>query len=211
MTYTGVACFWLEPTGRGRVGLRRFTFSGRGHDCPKRKDGGHDASKLTRRFASAPWTKDADGHVSLKGVPRKLVPSRSSASWPRKCSACGGPFGRGAEWQSFWALEYVRGDTGEKVYMRNVHGREYAGALMHVPWYEGAGREWHKVQDRGDGIILGAVCPNGALWVIDAEATGGGFWERTGDPRNPSTLTVSPSILAGDYHGFLQGGRFTDG
>lgn len=209
MTYAGVPCFWLEPTGRSRIGLRRFTFSGRGMDCPK--GGGHDASRLTRKLFEAPWTKDVDEHVYLEAVPDELIPRRGSSSWPFRCEACGGRFPRGSEWQAFHALEYVRSDTGETVCSRHTHGRELAGALFHVPWYDGAGREWHKVRDRGDGIILGAVCPNGLLWVIDAEATGGGHWERTGDPREPATLTVTPSIAAGDYHGFLTAGRFTDG
>lgn len=69
---------------------------------------------------------------------------------------------------------------------------------------------WYPCEPGPDGIKLMAALPNGLLWCVDGQATGGGGWTRTGDPRQPETLTCSPSIVAGDYHGFLQGGRFTD-
>lgn len=200
-------CFWLEPTGLGRVGLRRFTYSGTdGQPCPAGQGRGCDATHVRRATYPIPWLADEDGYVTLRSPAD--VP-RSSSSWPRRCELCGNRFPRGAEWQENWVEGYVRSDTGETVWTRHVHGRELAGSLYDARWLHGVGGEARNVQDRGDGIVLAAVCPNGLPWIVDAEATGGGFWERTGDPRQPETLTVSPSIRAGDYHGFLQAGVLT--
>lgn len=200
--YPGVACFWLEPNGRYRVGLRRFTFAGEG------RAHGHDASTITDHELPARWSKRA-GHefATLEPVPKSAIPGHRSTSWPRRCEKCGKPFPRDAEWQAFEALGYVRSDTGETIWTRHI-GREHAGALHDAPWLH----DWPFDQPNvgADGIALIAICPNGAPWRVDGEATGGGRWTRTGDPRQPETLTVSPSIRAGDYHGFLQAGRFTD-
>lgn len=210
--YPGVACYWLEPNGRYRVGLRRFTFSEGGAH-------GHDASTITDRELPARWSK-RDGHEfdTLEPIPKTMlnerglrvpaVPGHRSTSWPRRCEECGEPFPRDAEWQAFQALGYTRSDTGETIWARHIDRREHAGALYDAPWLH----DWPFDQPNvgADGIALIAVCPNGAPWRVDGPATGGGRWTRTGDPRQPATLTVTPSIRAGDYHGFLQAGRFTD-
>jgi len=50
------------------------------------------------------------------------------------------------------------------------------------------------------------ICPNGDPWEIDAWSSNGTGWTVTGElPR----ITCAPSIVAGDYHGFLRDGEFT--
>ena len=50
------------------------------------------------------------------------------------------------------------------------------------------------------------VCPNGEVWCIDRKSSNGDGWQVTGDWPD---ITCQPSIVAGDYHGFLRGGEFT--
>lgn len=213
-------CFWIEPTGWAAVGLRRFTFgpsSERGVRCPEAEhDWGHDATRIVERLRfEVVWKRDdEDGYVSMEGVPDELVPAHTSRLWPRCCDRCGEKFPPkpAGMWQAFVAQEFTRSDTGE-TFLERASGLQQpsmAGALYDATWLHGrAGESFYKVRDRGDGIILLAVTPNGVPWVVDGEASSGGYWERTGDPRNPETLTVSPSILVPGYHGFLQQGWFT--
>lgn len=202
-------CYWLEPNGLGRVGLRRFTYSTQSPPCAA-GPGGCDATHVRRATHPIPWLPDEDGYVTLRSPEQVgLAVPHSSSSWPRRCEACGNRFPRGAQWQEHWHEGFVRADTGETIWTRHVHGRELAGALYDARWLHDVGGQARNVQDRGDGIVLAAVCPNGLPWIVDAEATGGGFWERTGDPRQPETLTASPSIRAGEYHGHLVAGVFS--
>lgn len=53
---------------------------------------------------------------------------------------------------------------------------------------------------------IAVVCPNGCEWEIDRWSSNGDGWTVTGDLPN---ITCSPSIICGDYHGFLRGGEFT--
>jgi hypothetical protein len=50
------------------------------------------------------------------------------------------------------------------------------------------------------------ICPNGELWEIDRQSSNGDGWKVEGEWPN---LTCTPSIVAGDYHGFLRNGEFT--
>ncbi|MCK1583288.1 hypothetical protein IVB03_27925 [Bradyrhizobium sp. 168] len=50
------------------------------------------------------------------------------------------------------------------------------------------------------------VCPNGEIWCIDRKSSNGDGWQVTGEWPN---ITCSPSIIAGDYHGWLRNGEFT--
>jgi hypothetical protein len=77
-----------------------------------------------------------------------------------------------------------------------------------------------------EGLHLQAVCPNGGHWDIDSRASNCTLpddqthrcWIRHGDlpviTVDKSGLTCAAgagSILAGDYHGFIQNGAFTAG
>ncbi len=54
---------------------------------------------------------------------------------------------------------------------------------------------------------IAVVCPNGYEWEIDRWSSNGTGWTVTEELPN---ITCSPSIVAGDYHGFLRDGEFTD-
>lgn len=87
---------------------------------------------------------------------------------------------------------------------------------------------WMPENWRGpDGIALMVRLPNGHDWHVDGEASNctrkgepHACWVRHGDPRT-ATVHVDKdgdtcaagagSILAGDYHGFLQHGVLTAG
>lgn len=214
MRYAGVPCSWAERTGRARLSLRRFMFSVTGDRPVDRTHracvGSPDSYGCYASVETDDWIEarfgdngDAGGSVLL-AVARSKRPKASDPRWPTTCDRCGVPFPRTALRSIDQALEYRRQDTGETITTRNMLDKNAAG-MLYDAWWRRFGEE---VGD--DGIALVAVCPNGHHWHVDAEATGGGRWTRTGDPRVPSTLTVSPSILVSDYHGFLQAGRFTD-
>jgi hypothetical protein len=207
--YAGVPCFWLEPTGRVRLSLRRFTFAGRGRDCPARSYG-HGASVELDVELPLRIHTDEDGFRYIEQVPKRQCPGRRDPRWPKLCAQCGEPFLPGDEWQVNQAEIYTRSDNGALIAFRGHGDKAAAGALFHCWWLEGAMGGVREAKPGPDGIILTAICPNGCEWIVDGEATGGGHWTRTGDARQPETLTVTPSIIAGDYHGFLQNGRFTD-
>lgn len=218
--YRGVPCFWLEPADKVRLSLRRFTFGVTpgdepepGHrNCAAKERGGCNASIMLDGERPLHFKQTEHGKV-LPEVPKSWRPARRDPRWPKVCESCGEPFQSDDEWQVNQLEVYIRGDTGERVAFRGYADKSMAGALYDGWWLhppEGGGYTPYNAKPGPDGIALVAICPNGTAWVVDGEAFGGGHWTRTGDPRNPETLTVSPSIVAGDYHGFLQAGRFTD-
>lgn len=228
-------CFWLEPTGKVELSLRRFTFGlskdeepRSGHRVctgqPKRADGyrqGCDASvRLGVEVPIRMSKPDEYGYRVMKLPLKKHCPAATDKRWPRACEICGKPFKRGDVRQVNQSEVYIRSDTGAKVAFRGYGDKSMAGALFDMWWR----KNYVVIDDQGvertyvgpDGIALVAVCPNGLSWEVDGPATGGGGWTRTGDPRKPETLSVTPSIVAGKagepttYHGFLTAGWFTD-
>lgn len=219
-----VQCFWLEPTGTQKICLRRFTFTvaegdeeSPGHrNCPNNRNGCDATVELDEIIPVRYRTEDDSYQVKL-GVPKRRQPSRKDRRWPKVCETCGQPFRRDDEWQINGADGYVRSDTGETVWVRNIMGREWAGALYDAFWNhnrivrDSAGNERGYVG--ADGIALVAVCPNGGAWEVDGPSRSSGGvhgadWTRTGDPRK-GTLQVQPSIICGNpgddytYHGWL--------
>lgn len=208
-------CYWLEPTGQVAVYLRRFTFSvpetdkegeRPGHrNCPA-SAWGHDASTGEIARTKVRMRTEPDGYQVMLMVAKRLWPSRADPVWPQVCAACGEPFRKDDQWQVNQAELYTRADTGAEVEIRSHPGPEHAGALFDSWWRHGYAGGMYV---GSDGVALAAVCPNGMQWEVDGEATGGGHWTRTGDPRRPETLSVTPSIAAGTagtegyYHGFL--------
>lgn len=215
--YKAVACFWLESTDHVRVALRRY--SSAGSQCTM---GYHQAyaplGDVTLRWMSERpegvegadhWTTGPDGAI---GIPDFVWPDDSDVRWPTHCQ-CGYIFQDSDERQHFWDRLYRRGDTGELVTLRDAP----PGAMWDAEWYPWKGP---------DGRSVVARCPNGQDWMIDGRATNCTLpdddehrcWVRHGEPPN---ITVDKngftcaagagSILAGDYHGFLRDGIFTDG
>lgn len=142
---------------------------------------------------------------SLPGVEFDEAPSVPSEGWPSTCPECAVeiPYDQGfdAGWRSkMGAHIWRRPDTGEEHRDQHEFG---AGAIYEVDWGPDG---W----TGPDGKAWGVVLPPGGVsdhWIIDAPASSGGHWERTGTPPN---LNVTPSILTPRYHGFLQNGVLTD-
>lgn len=60
-------------------------------------------------------------------------------------------------------------------------------------------RDWSAIRPP-----LMLLCPNYGHWCPDQGSTNGMGWQVTGwQPDDVSQLTASPSIIAGDYHGWL--------
>jgi hypothetical protein len=207
VTYAGCKCWWAEPTDLCWRKLR--VVEGETGSCPDSPWGHHYESIRLAGEHELNWTERDDYGRSYLGYFPK--PTRG---WPKKCRFCGTPFGREQSRYTDVDRLYLNAD-GTFVTLRGPNGeggRGPAGMLTHSDW-----RPFGHQDDRyGDGINLVAVCPNGSIWHVDGPAYHDGrrtpnAWTRTGDPRHPETLNVSPSIVAGDYHGFLQNGYFTAG
>lgn len=208
--YPGVLCYWAERTGRAQIQLRKFMFgltSATSHPddthrfCPKRENEyGCLGKKLTDIFVVANF-KESDYGLTLHQPEEDFS---NHFDWPIRCDYCSGVFPESAMKSVDSLLEYKRLDTDE-MYITNGNFDKNDAGMLYDGWWLHFGEE-----KREDGISLVAVTPNGHHWHIDGPATGGGTWTRVGDPKQPETLTVSPSIIISDYHGFLQNGRFTD-
>jgi hypothetical protein len=178
--------------------LRRFAAGEKGSDHY------HDASVETG-IELHPVGLDASTPASRQR--RKA----SDPPWPAECT-CGYAFKVGDERQVYLRRLY-RDEAGAEwtLSWRWEHDPRAApaGSMWDAPWLPASYRR------NFDGLALTVRCPNGLDWQVDGPATNGGRWERTGDPKRPSTLTVTPSIAIGKpedpifYHGFLQQGRLT--
>jgi hypothetical protein len=221
MPYSATRTFWLEPTDRVAVGLRRYrSAEGSGFTC---EDGYHSALVFTGESEAV--FDDIDG--------RRILADRSSPDahvvdrrWPTQCR-CGYTFTEDDAWQDWQELLYRRTDTGEIVSLREDRP-DTVGAPATAPAGASWDAWWMGGSWRGtDGIALMVRCPNGRDWHVDGEASNctrpgqpHECWVRHGDPRE-CKVTVDKqgdtcaagagSIVAGDYHGFLQDGVLTAG
>lgn len=127
--------------------------------------------------------------------------------WPIRCDHCGLAVPANATRQLFVERLY---DTPS--------GKLEPGCLYWAKWYPD---DWPFIGNR---VHLMAVCPNGEHWDIDGRASNCTLpedrnhhcWVRHGEPpevtvdKNGKTCSAGAgSIIAGDYHGFLQNGFFT--
>lgn len=219
-------CFWVEPTFEAEIGLRRFSYGTGAQDCAS---GYHSAMVFLDERVPVSIVTSEDGHKHWDYVQGDNQPY-DDPRWPTTCEkGCGYVFTDTDNWQGWTEPLYRRTDTGElRVQHWNIMPQNAPtlepGAMWHAFWREEYGPlNPDKPQD---GIVLLVRCPymddrsperGGQDWCVDAPSTGsGGFWTRVGDPRQPETLTVTPSIaigLAGQpgfYHGFLRDGVLTD-
>lgn len=192
------ACRWLEPTQRCIRYLRRFAPGAPGTDHY------HDAS-VEAGIERHPIGLDA----STPSISQRR--KHSDPPWPTHCR-CGYVFKVGDMRQIHLRRLYVDGAGAEFTLSwrwEDDPRAAPAGAMWDAKWMPDAYR------CRYDGIALTVRCPNGMDWQVDGPSTSGGRWKRSGDPKRPETLTVSPSIAIGRkedpdfYHGFLQQGRLT--
>lgn len=216
-------CYWLEETGRVAFGLRRYTWrdaqaGARVWECSAGWHAGFGWRGLT---GPARMVEDADGGGRRHYAMAAPV-SHGDPAWPGECQrGCGYRFTDEDRWQE-WEEPILSGQGGE--WVRHVSwppppGTQTAGpgAMWDAWWLPAA---WKGA----DGIGLMVRCPDPARpaeprahdWIVDGPATSGGRWTRVGDPKDPPSLTVTPSIAAGEpgtpgfYHGFLQAGTLTD-
>lgn len=204
--YSATQTFWLEPTGEQNVGLRRYVASHTGAwAC---EEGWHAALVIT---GTKPIVLDEEGRM-----PVQPKVSHDDPNWPTHCEqGCGYVFTDDDHWQEWGDQLYRRTDTGELTTLRDAP----PGACWDASWMP-----FHRGPD---GICLMVKCPNGRDWAVDSEASNctrkgepHQCWVRHGDPRerkvtvdkNGDTCAAGAgSILAGDYHGFLQAGILTAG
>ena len=113
----------------------------------------------------------------------------------------------------FW-LEKVgerwrRADTGAEFDAPYEAG---VGAIYDAPWLRGEDWRGYGVKLYPDGLSVCVITPDGP-WVIDGPSYDGTQhhpcpWTRSGDPRTPSSFSVTPSInFPGRYHGWLRNGE----
>lgn len=222
-TYPETRTFWLEPTDRVAVGLRRYARHGQG-SSPERFTcaGGYHSALVFTGEADAVFD-DRDGRRVLAEQPE--VP-HDDPLWPTHCD-CGYHFTEDDHWQGWQEQIYRRTDTGERYTLRGQQPSDVGGlpgappgAMWDAWWMP---RSWAGP----DGVCLMVRLPNGRDWHVDAEASNctrpgepHRCWVRHGDPRtdrvtvdkNGDTCAAGAgSILAGDYHGFLRDGVLTAG
>lgn len=222
MTYKGVKTFFCEPVQplTRRIFLRRYVSESEGADkCPG-KHGYHQAMTFLRDEGFE-WDTSDRGSPCYPPVADEVA-LIANANWPTKCEACPFIFQAGHYKQVFQDRLYRRVDTGLIFALRDIT----PGGLFYDEY---DGRLFNGSDAPGpDGKYLIVVCPNGRRWNIDSRASNctkkddnkHKCWVRHGDPRegklhvdkNGVTCQAGAgSIVAGDYHGFLHNGSFTDG
>lgn len=80
------------------------------------------------------------------------------------------------------------------------------GAMWDADWFAGSAFGGLKYDRYADGVVLCVRTPGGD-WLVDGQSSSGGCWMRTGIiPK----VTVTPSILQPNYHGWLRDGHLVE-
>ncbi len=214
MPYPRTKCFVIEPTGKYRLYLRRYTH-GNG-PCPKHGNY-HQAFTLIEdnvSYEDPRFPEDAkyEGKVCIgdywpHGDPR----------WPTHCD-CGQSLDGPGEWQLFPKELYQRQDQPESTPITLDEAQP--GALWRQPWledneaYRGVdGHSWMCRTPGGDWMIDGPA--NNCTMKGDTKHK---CWCRHGtapefhvDKSGITCAAGAGSIVAGNYHGFLHNGWLTEG
>jgi len=180
-----IKCFVLEPSDFAEVSFRRFTYN---PGCTE--SWGHDASVTIGREAY-PRSNDQQGDALSE-------PDKSDPRWPTKCTKCGYVFQIDDQWQVFRNRLFTRSDNGELTTIVSAP----PGAMWYADWLQNLAR----YQRSPDGRVLVVKTPGGD-WAVDGPSRDGSGWNRTGVPPN---VTVTPSIIIGNYHGFLTDGELRE-
>jgi len=163
-------------------------------------------------------------HIARKQMGHRRQPPslslRASWDWPGECERCGAKINWGTAERS----------SGTKTVWDTPSGDLEPGCLYwtdilprvrhDLPYKHYCSGNWANCDEKH----LYAVLPNGHHWDIDSRARNCGSpedrlhrcWRRHGDPphvtvdkNGPTCSAGAGSIMAGDYHGFLQNGQFT--
>ena len=227
-----IPVFWLTPTNRVRVSLRRYS-AGDAVTCPKMpgKYSYHNAS-VDIGTAAPKWTREKEGRRFRRYLTSPRKKPRTDPRWPKRC-ACGYRFKATDQWQTNGDLLYSGAPDGKLYTLRDAP----AGAMWDAWWLNDM-----EMFTGPDGLALMVRTPGGD-WNVDGEASNctrtqygpkviKGIrhekvwlgrthycWIRQGDPRRPATVHVDKngqtcaagagSIQAGSYHGFLHHGHLT--
>lgn len=211
MGYAAVKCFLVEPTDTVKLFARCFVSSSDpdGGKCEASGMGYHNAEVFYKDIES-PLTKEGYDTSEPAQLPE-------DAPFPTHC-ACGFEF-RAKDRTIFTSRIYKRSDNGETLTFQDVH--KAPGAMYRATWCED-----YKPWCGPDGRSYIVVLPNGREWQIDGRASNCTMkddnihkcWVRHGEAPNftvdkngPTCAAGGGSILAGDYHGFLQNGWLTAG
>lgn len=217
-------CYWMEDTGTAEIGLRRYATPVKGEfDCA---GGYHQAfAWLGLRVDRPRRTVEQSDGSSYEVYDDLFEADPNDERWPVACDVCGTYSFTAADFKQTWhETIFVLSDGSEASthWAHHPPGVAYAGAgAMWDAWWLKDFGNLNPV--RPDGIHLMVRCPNMAKdsagdqdWAVDVKATGGGYWSRIGDPHDPRSVTVRPSISIGDpsspghYHGWLSAGVLTD-
>lgn len=211
----GVKCFWLEPTSRHRLLLRRYATGA----CPATNSRYHDGRAFVGVAKEAPSSAAIRHRPSLtlalpSEFPAPLRPYLDDPRWPTHC-LCGFKFSDFDYWQLFVEATYRRTDTDEEMTLRDAP----PGAMWDAVWF-------HDFRTGPDGRSLIVKCPDGHEWFIDHRASNCGMpadrvhycWVRHGEPPNITVNKDGLTCGAGGgsvqtprgYHGFLRNGEFTE-
>lgn len=212
----GVECFWLEPTDRVRLALRRYR-------SPERWDDAASAMVRVER-AACPLGHMHEARVPIGEAPARwtetgrrsyCAPEREEYAddprWPAQC-ACGEAFRADDTAHVFADLVYRRADTGAELTLREAP----AGAMWDAVW---------RLEKGPDGRSLMVRLPDGHDWCVDGRASNCTLphddehrcWLRTGEapritvgksaPGQRTCAAGAGSIATRGYHGFLRDGR----
>jgi hypothetical protein len=219
---TPIKVFFLEPTDRERMWLRRYRSSAE-HKCAE-----------TRSYCNAMFDfGECDIRYTDKGERTiahraELEPPHSDPRWPTKCEACGEPFAEKDPFQLFTRQIYVNLERG----LRTTLDDAPPGACWDA-WWMSDRAERHDLRPGvgsnigPDGRCLIVKCPDGHDWMIDSRASNctrrddneHHCWVRHGRPedgtlhvdKNGNTCAAGAgSILTPKWHGFLRNGYLTD-
>lgn len=214
----GKAIFYeqVEPLTR-RLQYRIYE----GEGCPIPENYGYHQSLIFARDEPFSWDTDDRERQAFPETFTEATATPKSA-WATTCS-CGFQFTKEAYRQLFQDLLFRNTTTGEQLSKRDIPPNSlYFDPFLGI-YYGGTGQ----LGPGPDGQYLIAICPNGRHWCIDSRASNCTMpednnhkcWVRHGDPRlgnvhvdkNGVTCQAGGgSIQAGDYHGFLHHGSFTD-
>lgn len=191
-------CFFIEPTSRVRMSLRRYRtrVAADGklatecsihvyHSCSA-VIGDAEAATMPRQYEGTPVHGDLWPHEDER--------------WPTHCD-CGYQFGPDDEWQFNPDTLYRRVDTGEIWTERSAPAGAMRDAASWLANFKSGYRAGH------DGMMLQCKLPDGMWWTIDGPASNAPpdqpGWTRTGEVPD---ITARPSIATPGYHGFLTAG-----
>jgi hypothetical protein len=178
----------MEPTDQVEVSLRRYRGTHLSHECSVSGFGYHNASKVLTRGPAAIFPEYHGDWIN-----------HDDPGWPIVCK-CGYMFVPDDQWQCNPDALFRRTDTGELYTQISAP----AGAMLNMTW----NRDSRLYKPGADGLLLAVKLPDGSWWCIDGPACRdgkilAGSWKRTGVPPE---VTVTPSIDAGSYHGWLSNG-----